>query len=176
MSPADPHQCRGPHCYKGGDSDGLRCVRCPFKRKGAARQTQERREAKQRQKLQELVGAAKLASKAKVKAAFSARVAELELKAAVHDQWASGAGEQIGHWQGKCFKERLAREKAEWGLQARMAFEREDRHKETQRALAQPTIVPRTAYKVWWPASGSAAPSARSQKMLAAAKALNGMW
>jgi hypothetical protein len=48
----------------------LRCVRCPFKRKGAARQTQERREAKQRQKLQELVGAAKLASKAKVKAAL----------------------------------------------------------------------------------------------------------
>jgi hypothetical protein len=91
----------------------------------------------------------------------------------VHDQWASGAGEQIGHWQGKCFKERLAREKAEWGLQARMAFEREDRHKETQRALAQPTIVPRTAYKAARSASGSAAPSARSQKMLAAAKALN---
>ena len=116
MSPADPHQCsRSPHCYKGGDSDGLRCVRCPFKRKGAARQTQERREAKQRQKLQELVGAAKLASKAKVKAHYSARVAELELKAAVHDQWASGAGEQIGHWQGKCFKERLAREKRSGG-------------------------------------------------------------
>ena len=66
----------------------------------------------------------------------------------MHDQWASGAGGQIGHWQGKCFKERLAREKAEWGLQARMAFERGDRHKETQRALAQPTVVPRTAYKV----------------------------
>ena len=95
MSPADPHQCRGPHCYKGGDSDGLRCVRCPFKRKGAARQTQERREAKQRQKLQELVGAAKLASKAKVKAAFSARVAGLELKAAVGARpvgvWCRGA-------------------------------------------------------------------------------------
>jgi hypothetical protein len=80
--------------------------------------TQERREAKQRQKLQELVGAAKLASKAKVKAHYSARVAELELKAAVHDQWASGAGEQIGHWQGKCFKLQRALGKREGGVGA----------------------------------------------------------
>ena len=79
-------------------------MRCRFKRSGAARQVQARREARQQQRMEGFHSAfeakIKIASKAEWKLkkrevelkAAAARVTELELHKAVHNQWASGAG------------------------------------------------------------------------------------
>ena len=149
-------------------------MRCRFKRSGAARQVQARREAKQQQKMEE-EAKMKIASKAEWKLkkrevelkAAAARVTELELHKAVHNQWASGAGQQLLHCQLQCFQQRHAREEAERRVEAHRMLHA------SRGALAMqgPEHGGWRGRKIQL-ASASAAPTARGQAMVRAAASM----
>ena len=148
-------------------------MRCRFKRSGAARQVQARREAKQQQRMEEVK--IRIASKAEWKLkkrevelkAAAARVTELELHKAVHNQWASGAGQQLLHCQLQCFQQTHAREEAERSLEAHRMLHA------SRGALAMqgPEHGGWRGRKIQL-ASASAAPTARGQAMVRAAASM----
>jgi hypothetical protein len=148
-------------------------VRCRFKRSGAARQVQARNKAKQQQWMEEVK--IRIASKAEWKLkkrevelkAAAARVTELELHKAVHNQWASGAGQQLLHCQLQCFQQRHAREEAERRVEAHRMLHA------SRGALAMqgPEHGGWRGRKIQL-ASASAAPTARGQAMVRAAASM----
>ena len=148
-------------------------MRCRFKRSGAARQVQARREAKQQQRMEEVK--TRIASKAERKLkkreeelkAAAARVTELELHKAVHNQWASGAGQQLLHCQLQCFKQRCAREEGGSRVEAHRMLHA------SRGALAMqgPGHGGWRGRKIQL-ASASAAPTARGQAMVRAAASM----
>ena len=99
--------------------------------------------------------------------AAAARVTELELHKAVHNQWASGAGQQLLHCQLQCFQQRYAREEAERRVEAHIMLHA------SRGALAMqgPEHGGWRGRKIQL-ASASAAPTARGQAMVRAAASM----